>query len=689
MNPPANATIASMTTTTMTHISICDTAAASMTQTNSKHSADRPSLRSTSSVPMANETKQEDPCTPPTSDSLLSGGVQGDDPDLRGIPRSILQLQQTQPVLNLMTCGDVSHGKSTLLAALSGERTGKHSAEKKGNMTIRLGYTACKIWKCRLCPALACYFATHSDAALTRVVCKHCGARPNASHVRYHEGDSPVILLRHVSFVDVPGHAQLMQTMVSATSVADAAILVVDASKACPGAQTAQHMDAVHLLGLMRAGRLVVAQNKVDLVTRSRACLSFEEIRAYLSTFGDTTLAHGTPLIPISAQSQLNIDALCHAIVHALPKFSDKLAAQHADAAQRSQLCANVIRSFDVNKARDLRTPSDIDAIAGGVLGGAVLSGRLAVGQQIEIRPGYIRRRRRSEDPAQRRRIAKLPAALRKMEPRWEAQPIRTTVRALRYGRRSASVAFAGGNVGVQTDVDPSLTKADGLCGHVIVDATHPRPPPIFDKFAMSLAFLAPQKPFRCDRTQFETIRVNIGAFKMRAEVVQRDVGDFGGIVCVLEAPICARVGDAVGVCRQNKRKEWAFVGGGVIRSAKVMRIAYDAERQKALKVHAPAAMTAVTRTSSERRVHVRYQQRSGRKGVTTVEGLPQNLKFKALATRMKREWSTNVAVRRVDPDDRDSDKVIQIQGDRRREVQAFVVAQGLAQKAQVRVHGY
>jgi len=572
-----------------------------------------------------------------------------------------------------MTCGDVSHGKSTLLAALSGERTGKHSAEKKGNMTIRLGYTACKIWKCLRCPALRCYFATHSDLALKRVECRHCGAKPNASHSQYHLGDSPIILLRHLSFVDVPGHAQLMQTMVSATSVADAAILVVDSSKACPGKQTAQHMDAVHLLGLMRAGRLVIAQNKVDLVTPARACLSHEEIRSYLGTFGDQELTTSAPVIPISAQSELNIDALCYAIVHALPKYSSRLMAKENS---REFLCANVIRSFDVNKARDLTSVRDIDRIAGGVLGGAVLSGHLEIDQEIEIRPGYIRRRKSEKSSSK-----KLSKFQRKMAPRWYAQPIRTTVRSLRYGKHATTAAFPGGNVGVQTNVDPSLTKADGLCGHLIVDARHPNPPPIFDKFKMSMAFLGKQRPFKVG----EWIRVNIGSFKMKAEVAQRDVGDYGGILCVLEAPICARVGDVVGVCRQNSKKEWAFIGGGVIRSAKVIQIAADAKRIKKASVGVSSNAVQALKRKAETAVHIRYQQRNGRKGVTTVAGLPSTIDFKPLATRMKRKWCTNATVM----EDEEMGKVIQIQGDLRHEIGVFVVKEGFVEKAQVKVHGY
>merc|ERR1719397_566781 len=260
-----------------------------------------------------NESLDKRPSAPLPPPSF--GGDEGVDVDLRGIPRFILDLQQIQPTLNIMTCGDVSHGKSTLLKALSGETTGKDSREKRRNMTIRLGYTSCKIWKCLLCPMPRCYFSTHSDLSSKRVRCGHCGVG----------GKSRVILLRHLSFVDVPGHAELMQTMVAATSVADAAILVVDASRPCPGQQAAQHLEAVHLLGLMRRRRIVVAQNKVDLVTPKRACFSFEEIRRFLGSFGDDRLSQKAPIIPISAQSKLNIDALCHCIVRSLPPYSPKL----------------------------------------------------------------------------------------------------------------------------------------------------------------------------------------------------------------------------------------------------------------------------------------------------------------------------------------------------------------------------
>eukprot|EP01084_Bolivina_argentea_P074238 134706_1 len=103
--------------------------------------------------------------------------------------------------------------------------------------------------------------------------------------------------LRHLSFVDVLGHAQLMQTMVLlSTSVSDETILVIDRSirNKCPCGQTEQHMDAINLLGLMKYKHLIIAQNKIDLIHETKAFVSCEEIRQYSSTFGNDKSTHNT-----------------------------------------------------------------------------------------------------------------------------------------------------------------------------------------------------------------------------------------------------------------------------------------------------------------------------------------------------------------------------------------------------------
>jgi len=639
------------------------------------------SIRSMQSGMTMNETKMK----PSPSPHPVCG--EGVDIDLRGIPQFILDLQQIQPTLNIMTCGDVSHGKSTLLKALSGESTGKDSREKRRNMTIRLGYTSCKIWKCLQCPRPQCYFSTHSDLSTKKVQCSHCGAKPDKTHGDYHNGTSKVILLRHLSFVDVPGHAELMQTMVSATSVADAAILVVDASKSCPGKQTEQHMEAVHLLGLMKYGRLIVAQNKVDLINRQRACLSFGEIRGFLGSFGDREFSDNAPIIPISAQSKLNIDALCHYIIHSLPKYSSKLVESRCEIPRsikssipdgiygNGSLRANVIRSFDVNKSRDVSSIEDIDKIKGGVLGSAILSGHVHIGQMIQVRPGYIikKKTKKMKDPLMDR-----------LQPQWSARPICTVVKSLQYGKIQAGDGFPGGNVGIQTNIDPSLTKADGLCGHVIVAANDPNPPPIFNKFKMSVTFLRRQKQFKCNKKQFEFVRLNIGAFKMKAEVVQVGVGDYDGILCVLEAPICARIGDKVGICRQNKQREWAFVGGGIIRETCNIQIDDERKEAKDQTVNASKSSMDTIKEEDRVRVDIRYQQRTARKGITMVVGLPTNIKIKKLVKIMKKEWSTGATI----VEDEISGTVIQLQGDLRHLVGPLLVKNDIVKKSQIMTRG-
>eukprot|EP01084_Bolivina_argentea_P038433 71044_1 len=621
-------------------------------KTNTTHSpiiSSHYSLDSPSAIMKSDDYQQSSPSSELTSDD-------GVDIDLRGIPSFILDLQHKQPTLNIMTCGDVSHGKSTLLKALSGEKTGKHSQEVKGNMTIRLGYTSCKIWKCKLCPPLQCYFSTHSDLAIKRVACNACGARQDN-----------ILLLRHISFVDVPGHAQLMQTMVSATSVADAAILVIDASKPCPGKQTAQHMDAIHLLGLVKQNQLLIAQNKIDLVSPPRACQSYEEITRYLSGFGEDSLTYNTPIIPISAQSKLNIDALCHRIIHHLPPFSSKLVARH----KKEDLHLNIIRSFDVNRAKDLSSPQAVDGMVGGVLGGAVLHGHISIGQMIEIRPGYIIKKK----------LKKYKSKIDcKLQPQWEVQPIITKVKSLQYGRNNACGGYPGGNVGVETNIDPSLTKSDRMCGHVMIDVNHPNPPPIFNKCVVSYSFLSTlNKPFK----KLESIRVNIGSFKMKAEVVKHDAGAYNGILLVLEAPICARIGDKVGICRQNNKKEWAFVGGAIIRKTKNISIGTDKD---------PFRMTHHTKHNNDKRmvdnhhnIHLSYQQRNGRKGVTIIVGLPVKLNLNKLITKMKKKWSTGATI----VQHKEKGDVIQIQGDLRRSIYEFLISLDIAQKSQITIHGY
>ena len=121
----------------------------------------------------------------------------------------IISRQATQ---NIGTIGHVAHGKSTLVLAISGTNTVKHRQEKIRALTIKLGYANAKLYKCPQCPAPQCYqsFKSNKEDAAK---CVHCGTQ--------------LFLMRHVSFVDCPGHDVLMATMLAGAAVMDSALLLV------------------------------------------------------------------------------------------------------------------------------------------------------------------------------------------------------------------------------------------------------------------------------------------------------------------------------------------------------------------------------------------------------------------------------------------------------------------------------
>lgn len=74
--------------------------------------------------------------------------------------------------------------------------------------------------------------------------------------------------LRHVSFVDCPGHDILMATMLTGAAVMDAALLLVAGNESCPQPQTSEHLAAVEI---MKLRNILILQNKVDLVREAEA----------------------------------------------------------------------------------------------------------------------------------------------------------------------------------------------------------------------------------------------------------------------------------------------------------------------------------------------------------------------------------------------------------------------------------
>nr|XP_002130503.1 eukaryotic translation initiation factor 1-like isoform X1 [Ciona intestinalis]XP_009859724.1 eukaryotic translation initiation factor 1-like isoform X2 [Ciona intestinalis] len=83
--------------------------------------------------------------------------------------------------------------------------------------------------------------------------------------------------------------------------------------------------------------------------------------------------------------------------------------------------------------------------------------------------------------------------------------------------------------------------------------------------------------------------------------------------------------------------------------------------------------------------IHIRIQQRNGRKTLTTVQGISDDYDKKRIVRVCKKEFACNGTV----VDHSEYGEVLQLQGDQRNNIAGFLVNVGLAKKEQVKIHGF
>ena len=311
------------------------------------------------------------------------------------------EIQHKQPILNIGMLGHVSNGKSTLTKAITGVKTQRFASEQKRNITEKLGYANGKIWKCDDCSPPQCFFATASN--LMKARCK-CGT----------EGK----LLVHVSFVDSPGHNQLMATMLNGACVMDTSILIESANNdTIPAQQTLEHLIASDMVGIKTD---LVCINKVDLVDRDTVVSNIDKLKQYIDD---------VPIVPISANYGWNIDVVCEQI--------SKIKIPQKD--YKSGLEMTIVRTFDINKGN-----SSIEDLKGGIIGGSIKKGVLKKGDKIEIIPGFIE----------------------KDDDSFRYKPLTAYVLSINSEKNNLDFAIPGGLIGVQLSLDPAFTVGDRLIGN-------------------------------------------------------------------------------------------------------------------------------------------------------------------------------------------------------------------------------
>jgi len=349
-----------------------------------------------------------------------------------------------QPVLNVGLVGHVAHGKSSVCRYLTGQSTQQHSAELRlHGTTIKLGYANCKVYKCFAgCPPPDCFVSSgdrRGESEEPTVVCRVCLG--------------PTRLVQHVSFVDCPGHRDLLATMFTGCSALDAVMVITAANEHVPAPQAASHLEVIKEVMGFGGDRVCVVQNKAELVftkqdkgedageTKSDDTEKLKIGMGRLTRHGRACQAlafeydiDGAPILPVSAELGHNMELLTSWLAELAPRSTN-------GKCLRSRY--SILRSFDTNRAG-----AEACRLRGGVLGGNLKSGSLSPGDRIEIRPGHVHR-------------CETTGSIKAVE------PIIIMIRRVMSGDRELAIARPGGLVAVETDLDPSLTRQDRMAGMV------------------------------------------------------------------------------------------------------------------------------------------------------------------------------------------------------------------------------
>jgi len=236
--------------------------------------------------------------------------------------------------------GNVDHGKTTLLQALSGKWADTHSEEVARGITIKIGY------------ASADYFVNNTKKDFSLSLKK---------------GFKKAFTL---SFVDTPGHESLIIHALEGAAVIDVAILVIAASDTELFEKCKKYLAAIIANNVPY---LIVVQNKIDLVDKNKAMQNYKKINQLL----ENTNYKNSPIIPSSAQQGININFILESLFE-ISKKQNIIASQE----KNKNFKLDIIHSFDVN-----RPGTKLKDIKGGVLGGVIRSGNISTNKTIFISP--------------------------------------------------------------------------------------------------------------------------------------------------------------------------------------------------------------------------------------------------------------------------------------------------------------
>jgi len=273
--------------------------------------------------------------------------------------------QAQHPALRFITCGSVDDGKSTLIGRLLVDSRAVLADQLAG--VSRSGQADLA--------QLTDGLAAEREQGITIDIAWRYFATP----------------ARKFIIGDAPGHEQYTRNMVTAASQADAAIVLVDATKLDWRAsepallpQTRRHALLAHLL---RVPSLVFAVNKLDAV--DEPAVAFTHIRAALARFAHAAGITVAATVPISALQGWNVAAAhagwCGYDGPALLPLLERLPRTPAD--------GQLPLALPVQWVEKSASSSSDTTQGRRVFWGRVAAGRVAPGDEVEVLPGGQRAR--------------------------------------------------------------------------------------------------------------------------------------------------------------------------------------------------------------------------------------------------------------------------------------------------------
>jgi selenocysteine-specific elongation factor len=212
----------------------------------------------------------------------------------------------------LGTAGHVDHGKTALIKAITGIDCDTHPEEKLRGITINLGF----------------------------------------SHLDFPNGTT-------IGIIDVPGHKDFINTMVSGASGMNLLMLIVAADSGIMP-QTVEHIRIAEMLGI-RSG--IVVMTKIDLADDEMLMMAEEDINEFIKD----TFLKDSPIFKVSSKTGEGIEEL--------------------------KIFLSRIDNFNTRKKYDMLFRMYIDRIFsvagfGTVVTGSVLGGNIQTGANMLLLPG-------------------------------------------------------------------------------------------------------------------------------------------------------------------------------------------------------------------------------------------------------------------------------------------------------------